>query len=286
MESLGKCLKSAREQKNITLEEIARETRIPLRHLMSIEEGRFGALPGGMYNRAFLKTYCGYVGIDPEPILARYEEEAELPKEKSIKVKPPVPRTEPPFKFHPLAAWSLMLLVSVTGLYFSRHWVTDVFSPYFSHTSAPGIEVSPSPAPAPPPVSEPKQIPSTAAPVIQAASQTTPAQTSGMSPISSAAQSEMVPVSPGTIRLEFEVLEQCWVSVNRDGDRVMVKVLKPGDDQSFNASGRFFLVLGNAAGVRLKINGHLVKPLGRPGEVVRLTIDEQNIKDLVEKTSD
>lgn len=90
---------------------------------------------------------------------------------------------------------------------------------------------------------------------------------------------------PGTIRLEFEVLQECWVSVNRDGSRVLVKILEPGDDQSFSATEQFYLVLGNAGGVRLKINGKQVKPLGKRGEVVRVLINGQNIKDLVEKTS-
>jgi len=233
-----------------------------------------------MYNRAFIRSYCEYLGIDPEPMLARYENETAPPAESSVKASP-VQGTGFPFKFHPLAVWSLMLLASATGLYISRKWVADIFSPYLSHSSAPGTLVSSSPAP--PPFSKPRQ-PATGAPVMPAASEVISQRADVTSP-SPAGQTSIVSVPPGTIRLEFEVLEQCWVSVNRDGDRVLVKILKPGDDQSFDATGSLSLILGNAGGVRLKINGQSVKPLGRAGEVVHLLINEQNIKDLVEKTS-
>src|SRR4029450_5101715 len=39
----------------------------------------------------------------------------------------------------------------------------------------------------------------------------------------------------GSLKLEFEVVQQCWVSVSRDGNRVLVKMLEPGDDLSFEA---------------------------------------------------
>ena len=80
-------------------------------------------------------------------------------------------------------------------------------------------------------------------------------------------------------------MQKCWVSVKGDGNTVLSRLLEPGEDKSFDANERFYIILGNAGGVRLKINGKQSKPLGKPGEVVRVLINEQNIADLVEKAT-
>jgi cytoskeleton protein RodZ len=275
MESLATYLKSARDKKKMTIAQMARDTRISLRHLESLEEGRYGELPGGMYNRAFLRAYCDYVGIDPREGLARYEVETVPAGEKTTKAKPKIPQVNSALKPHPLVVWSVMLLISVTGLYFSRKWIASIFSPYFSHPSAPKIvaDSTPDSTPASPTKGSTTETP----PVLPPPSATTEN--------ASEVPSSTSPLSPGTIRLEFEVLQECWVSLDRDGNRVLEKKLEPGDTQSFNATEKFYLVLGNAGGVRLKINGKLAKPLGKSGAVVRVLINEQSIKDLVEKAT-
>jgi cytoskeleton protein RodZ len=250
-------------------------TRISLRHLRSLEAGEYSLLPGGMYNRAFLRTYCEYLSIDPAEAISRYEAETAPPKEKPAKPKPQISLTDSSLKVPPLVLWSVMLLFSATGLYLSRNWISETFSPYFSHRRPP--EIAGTGAPAAPTASKPAPAPS------QASNAPVPPAPEGRP--SSSTEASLVPVPPGTIRLEFEVLQECWVSVTRDGSRVLVKILQPGDDQSFSATDRFFVVLGNAGGVRLKINGQAVKPLGKEGEVVKVLINEQSIKDLVARTS-
>lgn len=75
------------------------------------------------------------------------------------------------------------------------------------------------------------------------------------------------------------------MSLDRDGNRILEKKLEPGDTRSFSATEKFYMVLGNAGGVRLKINGKPARPLGKSGAVVRVLINEQTIKDLVEKAT-
>ena len=94
---------------------MARDTRISLHHLESLEEGRYSELPGGMYNRAFLRSYCDYLGIDSGEGLARYEVENPPTGDKPVKVKPKIPQTSTSLKPHPLLVWSVMLLISVAG---------------------------------------------------------------------------------------------------------------------------------------------------------------------------
>ncbi|PHR19165.1 MAG: helix-turn-helix domain-containing protein [Sphingopyxis sp.] len=63
LQSTGETLRRAREEKNLSLDDIAKETRIPYRHLESIENGDFDALPGRTYAIGFAKSYARSVGL-------------------------------------------------------------------------------------------------------------------------------------------------------------------------------------------------------------------------------
>ena len=75
LQSAGDMLREAREQKNLEIEDIAKTTRIPQRHLESIETGDFGALPGRTYVIGFAKSYARTVGLSEVEIGARLREE-------------------------------------------------------------------------------------------------------------------------------------------------------------------------------------------------------------------
>jgi cytoskeletal protein RodZ len=62
--SVGERLRSTREEKGFSLEDIAGETRIPLRHLESLEAGDWERLPAPTYTIGFAKNYAGAVGLD------------------------------------------------------------------------------------------------------------------------------------------------------------------------------------------------------------------------------
>ena len=66
----GESLRRARQRRGLTLEQIARSTKIPLRHLDALEHDELAALPGGMYRRAYVKAYADAVGLDPRVALA------------------------------------------------------------------------------------------------------------------------------------------------------------------------------------------------------------------------
>ena len=71
--SLGELLRGAREARGLTLERIARETRIPQRHLEALEHGDLSAVPAGFYQRAELRVYARAVGIDTEVAIAKLQ---------------------------------------------------------------------------------------------------------------------------------------------------------------------------------------------------------------------
>jgi len=62
--SVGERLREAREAKGLSLEDIAAETRVPLRHLESLEAGDWERLPAPTYTVGFAKSYAGAVGLD------------------------------------------------------------------------------------------------------------------------------------------------------------------------------------------------------------------------------
>jgi cytoskeleton protein RodZ len=63
-QTVGEQLKAARTDRGLTLNEVAAQTRIPIRHLEAIETSDFGALPGNTYSLGFTKSYARFVGLD------------------------------------------------------------------------------------------------------------------------------------------------------------------------------------------------------------------------------
>src|SRR5262245_60770661 len=72
MESVGEFLRRQREARGMSLEEVARATRVPLASMERIEAGQFDELPGEVFVRGFLKSYARAVDIPIDEALARY----------------------------------------------------------------------------------------------------------------------------------------------------------------------------------------------------------------------
>ncbi|MBA2174041.1 helix-turn-helix domain-containing protein [Halobacillus locisalis] len=72
---IGSRLKSAREQKSMSLEEVQQTTKIQKRYLTAIENNEFQVLPGKFYTRAFIREYASAVGLDPEQIMEEHKNE-------------------------------------------------------------------------------------------------------------------------------------------------------------------------------------------------------------------
>lgn len=66
--SAGERLRLAREEKGLSLEDLASQTRIPLRHLQSLEQGDWDRLPAPTYTIGFAKSYASAVGLDRNEI--------------------------------------------------------------------------------------------------------------------------------------------------------------------------------------------------------------------------
>ena len=71
--NFGERLKRERELREVTLEEITQATRIGSRFLEALENEDWEKLPGGVFNRGFVRSIAHYLGLDEEAFLAEYD---------------------------------------------------------------------------------------------------------------------------------------------------------------------------------------------------------------------
>ncbi len=70
--SFGEEIRRERELRQISLREVAQATKINLRYLEAMERNDFAYLPGGLFNRAFVRAYCQHIGVDSESMVNAY----------------------------------------------------------------------------------------------------------------------------------------------------------------------------------------------------------------------
>lgn len=71
-QTLGEKLRQAREERDISISEVAEQTRISPHYIEAIENDDYSTLPGGIFNKGFIKSFAKFVGIDEEEALQDY----------------------------------------------------------------------------------------------------------------------------------------------------------------------------------------------------------------------
>lgn len=104
--SIGGLLKSERETRDLSIEEVSSTTRIPRRTLESLEDDRFEDLPSGVFVRGFIKAYASAVDIDAHDVLARFDEQ-----------QPKVALTPPLASVDDRRSYGLLLAVTMATLF-------------------------------------------------------------------------------------------------------------------------------------------------------------------------
>jgi cytoskeletal protein RodZ len=88
MTAIGEQLKKAREQKNLSLDQVADDTNIAKRYLVALEEENFAAFPAEPYTIGFIRNYADYLGLRSEELVASYKgmriQEAPVPIDQLI----------------------------------------------------------------------------------------------------------------------------------------------------------------------------------------------------------
>jgi len=305
--SFGEKLKLEREKRKITLEEISSSTKIGTRMLQALEEDKFSQLPGGIFNKGFVRAYSRCVGLDEDQTVAEYLEASGDAPPPSAEVAPDdngaresrdnnsrrEDRSESPARPLPWGLFAAVLLAFALGLSLWSHRREHAQSSRLPETPT---EVRSSAAPAP--VQEPRKNTATAAPAQQSSSPVRPAPPSPQpnvvtaaaipAPASSSLPSTASttafnrPTAPGTppnaaaapAPGEFTVViharEDSWISINADG-RTKSELLAAGSDRTVQGRKEVVVRVGNAGGVDVLFNGKKLDTRGGTGEVKTVT---------------
>src|SRR5215208_5190944 len=68
----GGKLRDARERRGVSLRQIANATKISIGALEALERNDFSKLPGGIFSRAFVRSYAVEVGLDPDATIQEF----------------------------------------------------------------------------------------------------------------------------------------------------------------------------------------------------------------------
>ena len=264
--SLGGHLRALREAKGSSLEDMARSTRVGIRHLEALEEERLTDLPSPVFVRGFIRAYCGFLREAPDEVLAHYEALAGERAAAQAANAPPRPRTTWASSSVVVGLALLVILgiaLILINLTVKRTGGTSV--------AAPNSEVSatmPTPAPAPlaaaPAPAEAPRSPTASPPPVVAPPASAPAVAPAPTPAPAVARSV-----PGPHRLTIKAVDATWIRVQPDEGRATEELLPAGASREWSAERRFLVTIGNAGGVEVALNGRILSPLGPKGTVIQ-----------------
>jgi len=138
LEGVGQRLKRAREEADMSIKQVADETRIPIRHLEVIETGNFSALPARTYAIGFSRTYAKAVGLDQGEVAEQVRAELGGTRhdqaQRAERFEPGDPARVPSRRLAWFSAFAVVLLI-IGGIAF--------FRPYFFPGSGPSPLIDP-----------------------------------------------------------------------------------------------------------------------------------------------
>ncbi len=263
----GSKLRDARERRGISLRQIANATKISVVALEALERNDVSRLPGGIFSRAFVRSYALEVGLEPEQTIQEFI--AQFPKDSVTAGHTQAERIEDneALESDRRIAMTFLRLIAVSipiaGIVL-----------YFGTRSGPAPEDAPS---APPPVTAaaPGHAPDAAVSSPPAGADTTlalVAQTPEAAPPAFDASSDVLTVG-------LTARRECWVSATADGKKTIERLLQPGEQASMEIRRELVITAGDAAAITLTLNGTEARPLGGDGEVVTARLNPNNFKE-------
>jgi len=274
MASFGENLRRERELRGITLNELANSTKVGVRHLEALERNQFHRLPGGIFNRGFVRAIARYMKLDEDFWMSEYARAAgEEPEVLARYVK----QTPPPAAGHRRSAWSFaaLLVLFAVGAY--------VVHDLRMRRAAEAAPTQAAPAPAVARTADSSSTPTAPVPLATPPApdplSTAPAGETGSAqpPAPSSAPPEAAG-EPTDLRLQVDVVEEAWVRVTVDDEMRYDGRVQPGQPRRFRASHRFEVSTRNASAVVLTLNGETLPPLGQPGEERTVVLTAQDLK--------
>lgn len=249
--TFGESLKREREMRGVTLDEISAATRIATRFLRAIENEEWEHLPGGVFNRGFVRAVARYLGLDEENIVAEYT--------LAVDDRPGVPvwTGSPPAVTadQPWLAWIIAATLVVALLVAGWSGTQRFLSWRAARRAAGTADVSGGSS------SESASWPSADASVPKAA--------------------ESAPNSPSAtepFQLKIEASGETQLTIVADRDVVFDKTIMAGETHSFWAADHFQVSAKDAGAVHLKLNGKTLAPFAPAGHEGKITLTRDALK--------
>jgi cytoskeleton protein RodZ len=308
MGRFGEKLKAEREARGVRLEDIAKQTRVSVRLLSAIESERFDLLPGGVFNVSFIRQYCRHVGLDEDTVVAEFNALAQ-PKELAVTEIPETTDetalmhergatlaenlTEYLRRYGRVTAICAAALIAVT---IALSWPIGDSNP--APASSPPVDSSvPSSQDARGAAGSTKEaqenaLTPSAAEGVSAEENTTavvnerdgsavdpapPSPVTAKEPQRTATVTEETAqaVSLGAeaakhLYVEISITAKVWIQAVADGERVFENIFEAGETRSIAADDSVRLVVGNAGGLTVAVNGKTMPPIGPSGHVRRV----------------
>ena len=265
MQSFGEDLRSEREAHGITLEDISASTRIPVHVLEAIEHDDFHLLPGGLFNASFVRQYASAVGLNQDEVVDAFAKACpttsgdpdRLPAFATALAAEAEDRGQMAARFAEgltdyLRRKSVLLTAGLGVLGLVLMSLAVFYSPVesdqqaeadSSYESARRVEL------------EYRSVPDV------------PRQESRALP----AQPSVFPAKQvAALRVGLRVTDTVWVRATKDGRRAWEYTLRAGQRKLITAHESIGLIVGNAGGVELTLNGQAMPPIGERGQVRRV----------------
>jgi cytoskeletal protein RodZ len=129
----GEHLKREREMRGVSLEEVAAATRISTRFLEAIENEQWDELPGGVFNRGFIRAIARFLGLDEDSLVAEYALETKGAVD--VRAVPERPGEIPRNWRAPAVAILVLVLVVVLGWLAYHHYAATIAARFHRHAT-------------------------------------------------------------------------------------------------------------------------------------------------------
>ncbi len=232
MASLGQQLKQAREERGITIHQIADATHIGARFLQAIESDDYGILPGGVFNRAFVRKFARQVGFDEEQAVRLYEEQ--LTEMGGEPIRTSYLGIEDAESKSSSGNGLLLSFIAILVLGAVLYAAYIAFTPSSAGSGS---------------------DPNAATPIPQATD--TPVE---VTPTPETSPSPTPEIAANELRINVNAnLDACWISYRIDGGKNETATLAQGESREFLATEKItFIRFGNLPALNITINGRKV----------------------------
>jgi cytoskeleton protein RodZ len=284
--SFGEKLRRERELRAVTLDEIAEATKIGSRSLKALEDEQFEILPGGIFNKGFVRAYAKYLGIDEEQAVADYMSAVGEGSAKPGPVSEDViasiakKRSEPERKIDPEEKSSSKLWVALAVIaliaagsysswkYIQQRKVQKQAEIEASRAAAQPAVISSSPA---------KEVtPQAAATTPQSGTTQSAATATSVAPSHDQPKTE-ASATAGEFAVKLHATEGAWVSIQADGKTVMEQLLSPDFERTITAKDKIVIKVGKPGALEVSFNGKPVGPLGPSDKTVTRTFTSEGL---------